>query len=333
MADDSYAVEKTFVALCNLQFGCVSRGQLEANGVHRLTIDRRLSEGVWVNLAPAIYRSPLREPDWRMRAMAALLEGHADAVFGGRTALGFLGMSSAVVPSEPPRLLVEHRKTHDTATASVKQVIGWPESEIVKFSAAFGGYALVESAKCTTIARSLIDTGCWEQGERFPAFVQLADDAVRRRLTTFVALAESADRAHELRRRGLKPVHRWIESRLLVPVEGSSLEELAQRRFHEWSVASRVRFEVPHPAYPDSDKRADAVCDETRVIFEYDSRLFHLSESGFQNDRTRDGDSLDVGWVTRRLTWADLTRDQARTRMQVRRLCGLDGGQRRKAVA
>jgi hypothetical protein len=321
------SAERVFTLISNLQHGSASRPQLEANGVSPDTIDRRLKNGLWIHVAPAVFRSASRPPDWKMRASAALLEGHSDAVIGGRTALGLFGLEAAVIRTDPPRLLVEHRKTHESAIASVRQVNGWPETELYEFPISIPpNVCEVLAIRCTTVARSLIDIGCWSTPRNFHEFTKLADEAVRRKLVTYESIAESAEIAKELRRRNVVAVQRWVAGCLTMGVDGTALERLGQRMFHRWGVSNLVQFEVPHPAYPQSDKRADAICNSTQVIFEYDSRKWHLSEQGFQNDRERDGMSAENGWTTLRITWNDLTNDRAKTRARVRRLCGLDGG-------
>ena len=85
---------------------------------------------------------------------------------------------------------------------------------------------------------------------------------------------------------------------------------------------------MPHPAYPGTNRRADAICAPTRRIFEFDSRVWHLRDAQFSADRARDARSAELGWTTVRLTWADFTLHDATTRTRVRRMCGLDGGLR-----
>jgi hypothetical protein len=324
------SAERVFTLISNLQHGSASRTQLQSNGISPDTVDRRLQSGLWVAVAPAIFRSAARPPDWKMYASAAWLEAHRDAVLGGRTSLGMLGFTGAVIPNELPVLLVEHCKTHDSAIASVRQVNGWPHDEIISLPLGHTGHLEgIEPIRCTSVARSLVDIGCWLSSRDFQVFVRLAEQAIRQGFVTCEGISESAEQAKELRRRNVDAVRRWADSTEFESSrvqDASEMELLARRLFLRWGVASRVRFEVPHPAYPGSAKRADAVCDFTGKIFEFDSRTWHWSEAGFQNDRLRDSDAAVEGWTTVRLTWFDLTKNKAVTRTKVRRLCGLDGG-------
>jgi hypothetical protein len=329
MQTNYLSAERVFTRISNLQHGSASRTQLLLNGVSDDTIDRRLASGLWINIAPAIYRSAARPTDWRMLASAALLEAHCGAVFAGRTALGFLGYERAVEAHLPARLLVLHHLTHEGPLADVRQVIGWPESEIVSLPLLVpDGTDGVEAFRCTNAARSLVDIGCWSRDRDFEEFVALADDAVMRGVTTYSKVMESALLAKELRRRHINPVLRWIETRLYRAANISALEELAQRKFRRWGVAHLMKYEVPHPAFPGDKKRADGVCESTAYIFEFDSREHHLREMAFHTDRERDLRSLEAGWKTARLTWAHFTTNEAQTRMRVRKFCGLDGGVR-----
>ncbi len=327
MQTNYLSAERVFTRISNLQHGSASRTQLRLNNVSDDTIDRRLASGLWVHVAPAIFRSAARPPDWRMLASAALLEAHRDAVFAGRTALGFLGYDSAVEVHLPAQLLVLHELTHEGPLADVRQVVGWPETELVSLPLMVpDGTHAVEPFRCTNAARSLVDIGCWSRDKDFDNFARLADDAVKRGLTTYKDLMDSALLAKELRRRNVNPVVRWIETRLHRVVGISALEELARRKFRRWGVAHLVKFEVPHPAFPRENKRADSTCDSTAYIFEFDGREHHMREAAFHSDRERDLRSLEAGWKTARLTWADFTTYEAQTRMRVRKFCGLDGG-------
>jgi hypothetical protein len=323
----SYSADRIFSELSNLQHGSASRSQLEANGVHRLTIDRHLEAGLWRPIAPAVFRHSTRPPDWKMLAVASLLEGHRDAVLGGATALAFHGIPDGVSLRLPPRLLIEHMKTHDTAIASVRQVNWWPENDIVQMGSSKHPWLKeVQIVSCTNAARSLVDIGCWADAKSFPAFLKLLDSSVRGQVVTYEQVLESAVLARTMRRRGVVKVIRAVEARVGSEAEASELEKLARRRFKKWGVVHLLEFEVPHPAYPGTKKRADAVCRTARLILEFDSRLHHLSNEGFETDRDRDGDGLEAGWFTLRITWAHLTSDVDRTRTRLRRLCGLDGG-------
>jgi hypothetical protein len=327
MQTNSLSAERVFTRISNLQHGSASRSQLVLNHISDDTIDRRLAAGLWVPVAPAIFRSAARPPDWRMLASAALLEAHREAVFAGRTALGVLGYSDAVEQHLPARLLVLHKLTHEGPLADVRQVIGWPESEIVTLPLRVPEDLIaVEPFRCTSAARSLVDIGCWSTSETFEAFERLAGDAVKRGLTTYSELMSSALLAKELRRRNVWPVLRWLESRSQRAAGVSELEDVARRKFRRWGVTRLVRFEAPHPAFPHENKRADAVCDATGYIFEFDSRLHHIREKAFHTDRERDLRALEAGWKTARLTWAHFTSNEAQTRMRVRKFCGLDGG-------
>jgi GNAT superfamily N-acetyltransferase len=327
MGSDAYQVDRLFSVMADRQHGVVQRRLLTRAGVHSHTIDARLAAGLWVPVAPAVYRHVERPPDWRAIAVAGVLEGHRDAVLAGRTALGFLGMSRAIDPDSPPVLLVPHRRTHESAVAEVRQVNGWPGGEIV----VVGDLAAVDGdppdvLRCTSAARSIVDIASWATDDAWPQVVRLIDDAHRASLVTYGEVAESVALARAMRRRGLGRLRRLLDRRLELPPEPSALEQLARRRFTTWGVVARVEFEAPHPAYPGTGRRADAVCRSTCVVFEFDSRAHHLSESGFEADRARDSRTIEAGWKPIRLTFRDFTVNQSTARSRVRRACGLDGG-------
>lgn len=328
----TYRVDRTFAALAAAHFGVVSRPHLVAAGVSNDAIDRRLDAGVWVPVAPAIFRHRSNEPDWRGLAMAALIEGHQEAVLAGVTALALHGLPEAMKLGHPPTLLVPHDRTHESAIAIVRQVNGFPEQEIAVLSSPADPLPPGSTVlRATNPARSCIDAAVWTPPSRWSDAERLLDAAHRSRLVSYPEMWASLEQAVVLRRRGLRPVRALLEGRLGRPDEqtASELERLARRRFVRWGVDAAVEYEVPHPAFPGLDRRADALCRSTRVVFEFDSRAHHLREREFDEDRRRDAATVEAGWSPYRLTWADFTSSAGITRGRVRRACGLDGGLRR----
>ncbi len=322
---EPYAVDRVFAEIAGPQGGVASRPQLERAGISPVTIDRRLRYGLWTRVAPAIYSASVAPLTWRGLAAAALLEGHDDAVVAGRTALAFAGLHGATPPDAMPRLLVPHRKTHESAIADVRQVMWFPDAEIIEVP----GLMAAEGHppfQMTSAARALVDEAAWARRHQWPTIERWIDTANRLRLATYNDVLTSMELAKLGRRRGLGPLRSLLAERLAhaTPFEISALESLARRQFDRWGVSSRVEFEVPHPCFPGTRLRADAVVWALRVIFEFDSRAFHLRDLEFEADRRRDARSAELGWRTIRLTWKDFTENRAETRRLVRRACGLE---------
>lgn len=324
-----YATDHIFSTLASAQFGAVSRPQLMTAGVAEHTIDRRLAAGVWRKIAPAILIAAPTKPTWSTRASAALLEAHDEAVLGGRTALAMFGLEMAIDLDAPPTLLVPHTKTHESPVAEVRQVKHWPSDEIVMVPGQ-NPVAGAQTFLATTPARSLVDLGVWTSPTRWDEFERILDAADRLGIASYKEVAESIANARALRRRGLRRISGAMSTRSgsFRVLDRSQLEVLAVRRFGRYGVISLVEFEVPHPAYPGSQRRADAICRRTRVIFEFDSRQWHLRDRQFSLDRARDARAAELGWTTIRLTWDDFMAHDAQTRVRVRRMCGLDDGMR-----
>ncbi len=329
MERTNYHADRIFNDLAAAQNGAVARSQLLVAGVAAHTVDRRLAAGIWRTIAPAVLTAASVEPTWRTMATASLLEAHPDAVLAGRTALAMFGLDVALHPDQPPTLLVPHTKTHESAIAEVRQVKHWPRDEIETLPSALvvPGASLV---RATNPARSLVDLSVWTPPSQWDQFERILDAAHRQRIASYHDVLRSVDQARLLRRRGLRRLAALLATRAgrqLVHA-ASELEALAHRRFARYGVGSLVEFEVPHPAYPGTSRRTDGVCHVTRVLFEFDSRAFHLRAAQFDLDRARDARSAELGWITVRLTWADFTTNDAITRVRVRRMCGLDGGLR-----
>ena len=329
MERTNYHADRIFNDLAGAQNGAVARSQLIAAGVAPHTVDRRLAAGVWRTIAPAVVTAASVEPTWRTRATAALLEAHQDAVLAGRTALAMHGLDGALHPDLPPTLLVPHTKTHESAIAEIRQVKHWPSDEIETLPAA-RAVPGASPVRATCPARSLVDLSIWTPPSHWDEFERILDAAHRRRIASYDDVLRSVDQARLLRRRGLRRLAALLATRAGRQMihSASELEALARRRFERYGVGSMVEFEVAHPAFPATSRRTDAVCRLTKVIFEFDSRAFHLRDAQFVVDRARDARSAELGWTTVRLTWTDFTIHDATTRVRVRRMCGLDGGLR-----
>ncbi len=329
MERTNYHADRIFNDLAAAQNGAVARSQLLAAGVAPHTVDRRLAAGVWRTIAPAVFTAASVEPTWRTMATAALFEAHQDAVLAGRTALAMHGLDVALHPDRPPTLLVPHAKTHESAIAEIRQVKHWPGDEIETLRPALAVPG-ASPVRATSPARSLVDLSVWTPPSQWDHFERILDAAHRRRIASYDDVLRSVDQARLLRRRGLRRLAALLATRAGRQMidAASELEALARRRFERYGVGSLVEFEVAHPAFPGTNRRADAVCRPTKVIFEFDSRAFHLLDAQFAMDRARDARSAELGWTTIRLTWTDFTVNDAATRTRVRRMCGLDGGLR-----
>jgi hypothetical protein len=340
MTRNTFEPDHILLTLADLQRGCAARDQLRDLGIGDHTIDRRLATGLWVNVAPSIYRHRARPVTWDLRAAAAFLEAHAAAVLGGRTAIGLLGCDWAVAPGHVPTLLVPHTRTHTSRIAIVRQVIEFPSDEVVSINpfstsptTTVGGnqqQQITSTAieiRVTSLVRSMVDLGCWSYPNQFTEFTAFAMDMMRRGHVRQDELLKSARAAHQARRRHARFVAGWLESREFRAPELKGLELDAHRWFDEWGLSPFLEYEVPHPAFPGTNKRADALCRSVRLIIELDSRQHHLSEAGFESDRLRDLQSLGAGYRTIRLTAQSFSPEQRdRTKSLLRRLCGLDGG-------
>lgn len=327
MSKSTFTTDAIFTSIAIAQHGVASRRQLVTAGVTGHSIDRRIAAGLWVPVAPGIFRSVMSERTWAMDATAGIIEAHPLAVFAGRTALAMHGLTIAVDPDLPPTILVPHQRTHDSAVAEIRQVSNWPESEIVILNKENRPGRFVFRA--TTPARSLVDLAVWTPTSSWDAYERLLDTAHRLNVASYGEVRRSHEHARTLRRRGLRRLGSLLDAR--TTTDGASLSELeglARRKFQRYGVAHLIEWEVPHPAYPGSSRRADAICRATRTIFEFDSRTWHLRNRQFDLDRARDAKSLEAGWKTVRLTWSDFTANNAPTRGRVRRFCGLDGGLR-----
>ena len=157
---------------------------------------------------------------------------------------------------------------------------------------------------------------------------RLIDDAIASGIVDVAALIRCTDRAVPPSAPGRRHlVALWAKrgGRFVAP--DSELEAVGLAAFEAWHCPPPQRqFELPGRAVPGSGAkgRVDFAWPDRRVVIELDGRRWHAGEAAFENDRLRDRAVAAAGWRSARFTWSDFHGRRRTTRVEVRRLLGLE---------
>ncbi len=271
------------------QRGLFTLDQALHAGWTRPTIRRWLADGFWEEVAPRVYRSPTFALSWIDTCMAEALS--ADAIAARRSAAALYGLMSP--PRQPELLVARRRRNLDRVAIHSTQDL--PASDLTR----------VGVVPATMPIRTVIDTA---NDLRLADVEDLVDRALLRRLAHPIALAR---RAHEL----MAPA-RPGAARVLAALS-TRHPDLVHLR-NEWEakvVRLCERLGLPEPEVNvmvrvgGRRRYLDVAWQPAFVNLEFDGYEPHMStRKAFEDDRVRQNDLVDAGWMVFRLTSAMLTR-------------------------
>lgn len=265
--------------LANEQVGLLRDAELRAEGLHRSTIQRRVTNRRLTRLHPGVYALGHTALQDRAFWLAALW-GFGDAYSRSHWTAGlFHGW-----PLEPPDARV-HLTVRGRGTGSDRVVVHEMRHLVQRDVHTIGEF------RVTTIPRTFVDLADVMDWPRFRA---LAD--AQRRLD-IRAIAEAQRRAP--RRPGAALVTRLIEA------DDAHTKSEFERRFLRFLKA----HDFPGPDALNEDiagHKVDCVFRAQRVAVELDGRSYHQRRAQMRADRERDVDLQLAGQFVLRLVWDDL---------------------------
>ncbi len=292
------AVDRAVDQLAASQHGAIAHRQVLALGGSDGIIERRLSGGRWIRLAPAVYAVAAHPPTWHQQAMAAVL-GERDAVVGGVNAAVLHGLTG--FRSGPIQIVVPRGANHRSGLAVVR------ESRDIRRTR-------VHAIPVLTVCDTLFAVAATAHPSRVG---RALDDALGAHI---VDLDEIELRLQELRggrRPGVAVMRRLLAPRradAFVP-PSSVLEDLLYQILDRLGMPPYQR-QARVPWSP--DQRVDALLIEPRLIVEADGRRWHTRLADFERDRARDRTALVHGYRTLRYTYAQLRGDPEGVEAEVR---------------
>lgn len=256
--------------------GVYTRAQLEASGVSRSGLARRLRSGTLVRVLPGVYSDP--DPSYFDRCAAVSL-WRPDAVLSHDSAAWLWDM----VEKEPTTV-------HVTVPRAVR-VCGVP------------GFALYRRAVSTTEHRGLqvvfavqcfVDVASTLSGVELERFFDLNIGST----VSWRAVADHCDAAKGMT--GMQEVRRQLES--CCPGTLSEPERMVARALRARGIVMDINGSIG-PYF------GDLVCRRARVDVEIDGREYHSEPRAFDNDRTRQNWMVVREWMVLRYSAATVYRD------------------------
>jgi very-short-patch-repair endonuclease len=269
-------VERAVVALAELQSGVIGTRQILSLGAGRQWIKRRVAWGWLVPILNGVYAVGHRPRLLRGWHQAALLAAGPRAALSNRSAGAHWGMTKA--PGRP----------HVIAPRSADGIRGI----VVHRPRALADDDVVEDQglRVTSPSRVLLDLA-GESSRR--ALERALDQAEIRRLHLPIEPLIARCR----RRRGAAKLRAVLEHH----VAGSTITESeAEEAF--LAIVRRAGLPDPIPQYRIDGRRRDFAWPQHRVVVEIDSRAYHDTTRGFEQDRVRGNEVALAGWIELRFT-------------------------------
>ena len=251
-------------------------------------IGRRLDSGDLVRCLPGVYTVPSVPPNWKQRAMAALLWAGRTAVVSHRSA-GQLWQLD-VDPGDQVHITVENRLQSPKPWLKIHKV--GAASRCVK----------IEGLAATPLSQTLLDLGATMTAD---ALEDALESALRRRLTTIGKLEAFLDQRCVKGRRGCAPLRRLLAARGDIPATGSRFET----RFNRLLRNARLPLPERQVEIFEGDRfigRVDFAYPDAKILIEADGYLFHSGRQAWQRDGSKGNVYGLQGWLILRFTTEDL---------------------------
>jgi hypothetical protein len=277
-------IDAAIAALAERQHGVVARRQLDALGVGRGAIDRRLHRGRLCAIHRGVYGVGHRALSTQGRWMAAVLAAGPGAVLSHQSAAALWGLR----PTARNRIDVTTSRKLSTRPGIHPHCAVLQPDEITTQN----------GIPTTTPARTLLDLAA-----------VLPKQAVQRAVNEAEVLRlADATAVHDLKAR--HPRHRGI-SKLHADhhIPALTRSELEARFITFLDVAV-----LPRPTVNTliEDMEVDFAWPEHRLIAELDGFEFHATRRAFERDRARDRRLQAHRWRVIRITWRQLHDDPER---------------------
>lgn len=150
---------------------------------------------------------------------------------------------------------------------------------------------------------------------------RIAESAIRQRLTSWRALAQSLDSHRERGRNGTTQAAELVERRLGTPVvTRSDFSNRVRDLLIDHGIAAPV---VEHPVADASGRHilsVDLAWPAQRLGWELDSKAFHFDTAAFERDRHKRNALIGAGWTVQEITWRMYSQTPARLVTMAREL-------------
>jgi very-short-patch-repair endonuclease/predicted transcriptional regulator of viral defense system len=278
--------------LSRKQFGLVHRAQLVQIGFSPSGICRAARRGELARFLPGVWRVTSAPRCWEQRPLGAVLWRGEPAVVSHIT--------SAHLQEVLPRTAAPVEITSPRSSAGRPGIITHrcrlQDVEMVN----------VRGIPCTSIYRTLADL-CASQPE--PISEQALDAALRMNRVAYERLCDYAEDAGSRSVRGSRTLKRLLRARGTEDaLSESEAESLFGRLLRKGGYPPGIR-QAPRPGVPGG--RIDFYFPDQDVVIEIDGRRYHAGRIEQKRDKRHDNELNLHGRQVLRLTWEDLTTDEA----------------------
>jgi very-short-patch-repair endonuclease len=282
---DMNRVEAALAALAEGQYGAFARSQALDCGFSDDAATRRVINGDWEMVLPAVYRLPGAPRSKRQRAFAATLWGGSESAISHATAWEILRLEAT--RSDELHLTIPHSSGLRHSELVLHRTTRLPDID----------RSVVDGIPCTSATRTLIDCAAELDGESLEAAFE---SARRLGLTTLSLLRRRSAELCGTGRPGSARVRRLIALAGQRAVE-SRLEVKMARLLRGSPLPEPMRQHRVGPY------RIDFVWLRPRVGCECDGFTAHGNRLAWKRDRRRLAWLEAAGWRMVLVTWDDVT--------------------------
>jgi len=284
--DEVDHIDAEVFARCGTQRGLITLGQMRELGLSDGEIRSRIERGWLVRVEAKVFAVRSSPADWAQQVTAAVLAGGPDVLATQRSATRLWNLSGAT--SRRVEVVVPRGMRRRITTGRVVETTDLRASDA----------AVRHGIPVTALPRTLIDVGA-SVGPRLLA--EMADDAVRRKLTTY---DEILDRFVRLARRGRPGVARMrtlLGERLGVDLTANDFERMVLEIVADHGLPAPV---CQHPVIIEGDKYfLDLAWPEHRRFVECDGWETHGTPQALVEDLERQNKLVLAGWVPLRFAY------------------------------
>ena len=274
------------IDFAQLNGGVVTTHEAAAIGMNRMTLSRRVTDGVLVRIGNGVFALPgaASRPEVRLQAAQRLI----GAVVSHESAACIHGFQP--IPSHQPTVTVSHRGTHNIEDLIIHQSTDLAEAHTCRM----GGLVV------TTRTRTILDLSQTLSAGRL---AKVIDNALASREVDLDRLVDMNESVARRGKPGIKKIRAILEGRSGAPLVSDSVLE---RRLIKLILDSGLP--PPTTQFKASwlrpiNGRVDLAYVDARLVIEGDGRRWHVLADAFETDRRRDNAAQLAGWRILRFTW------------------------------
>ena len=270
------------------QFGCITREQARCYGLTERQIDYRLSSQQWLVERPGVYRAAIVAPSWEATLFAATARG--DAVVSHRCAAALWNLEIFERPH--PEISIPEGKSTRRGNIVVHESRQWgTRAQTVR-----------QGLPVTGIERTILDCAA-KVG--INTTERLAEAAIRKRLTTWLKLADCLSTHSARGRNGCLTLRQLLQIRL-----GNRTVPLSDFSRRIVQLLERANLPSPVVEYRIANSsgqhllQVDLAWPALKKAWELDGLRWHFGRDDVERDRRKRNAVVAEGWIIQEILWS-----------------------------